>query len=92
MDLTQHWALKHGFLHACSHRPKQVDASGKRVEVPNRGLPAVVLILLIAFALSSNFVLRHSKLVRLYHLTAVAVARQLYSCISKAPPSIRAPD
>lgn len=92
MDLTQHWALKHGFLHACSHRPKQVDASGKRVEVPNQGLPAVIFILLIAFALSSNFVLRHSKLVRLYQLTAVAVARQLYSCISKTPPSIRAPD
>jgi hypothetical protein len=92
MDLTKHWALKHGFLHACRHRPKQLDASGQRVEVPNRGLPAVTLILLIVFALSSNFVLRHSKLVRLYHLPAVAVARQLYSWISKAPPSIRDPD
>lgn len=92
MDLTKHWAFKHGFLHACSHRPKQVDASGQRVKVSNRGLPAVTLILLIAFALSSNFVLRHSKLVRRYHLTAVAVARQLYGWISKAPPSIRAPD
>jgi DDE family transposase len=92
MDLTQHWALKHGFVHACRHRPKQLDASGQRVQVPNRGLPAVTLILLIAFALSSNFLLRHSKLVRLHDLSAVAVARQLYSWISKAPPSIRAPD
>ncbi len=91
MDLTQHWAFKHGFLHACRHRPKHVNASGQRVEVPNRGLRAVTLILLIAFALSSNFVLRHSKLVRRYHLTALAVARQLYRWISKAPPSIRAP-
>jgi len=92
MDLTKHWAFKHGFLHACGHRPKHRDASGQRVEVPNQGLPAVTLILLIAFALSSNFVLRHSKLVRRYPLTAVAVARQLYGWISKAPPSIRAPD
>lgn len=92
MDLTQHWAFKHGFLHACRHRPKQVDASGQRAMVPNHGLAAVTFILLIAFALSSNFVLRHSKLVRLYGLSAVAVARQLYRWISKAPPSIRAPD
>jgi len=92
MDLTQHGAFKHGFLHACRHRPKQVDASGQRVAVSNRGLPAVTFILLIAFALSSNFVLRHSKLVRRYPLTAVAVAQQLYAWISKAPPSIRAPD
>lgn len=92
MDLTKHWALKHGFLHACRHRPKQMDPAGQRTEVANRGLPAVTLILLIAFALSSNFVLRHSKLVRRYPLAAVAVARQLYVWISKAPPSIRAPD
>jgi Transposase DDE domain len=92
MDLTKHWAFKHGFLHACRHRPKQVQASGEREPVPNRGLPAVTLILLIAFALSSAFVLRHSKLVRRDHLTAVAVAAQLRAWISKAPPSIRAPD
>jgi len=91
MDLTQHWAFKHGFLHACRHRPLQLDDSGMRVPVPNRGLPAVTFILLIAFALSSHFVLRHSKLVRRYHLTAVAVAQQLHAWISKAPPSIRAP-
>ena len=92
MDLTQHWALKHGFLHACQHRPKRRDASGQPEPVPNRGLAAVTLILLIAAALSWSFVLRHSKLVRLDHLTAVAVAAQLRAWISKAPPSIRAPD
>jgi hypothetical protein len=91
MDLTQHWAFKHGFLHACQHRPKQTNASGQRVRVPNRGLEAVTLILLIAFALSSAFVIRHSKLVRRDHLTAIAVAAQLWAWISKAPPSIRAP-
>ena len=62
MDLTKHWAFKHGFLHACRHRPKQTNDSGERLPVPNRGLAAVTLILLIAFALSSAFVLRHSKL------------------------------
>lgn len=92
MDLTKHWAFKHGFLHACEHRPKQTSASGQREPVPNRGLAAVTLILLIAFALSSAFVLRHSKLARRYHLTAVTVAAQLRGCVSKAPPPIRAPD
>jgi len=91
MDLTQHWALKHGFLHACQHRPKRGSPSGQREPVPNRGLAAVVLILLIAFAVSSAFVLRHSKLVRCDRLTAIAVAAQLRAAISKAPPSIRAP-
>jgi hypothetical protein len=92
MELTKHWAFKHGFLHACRHRPKQVAANGKREPVPNRGLEAVTLILLIASALSSAFVLRHSKLARRDHLTAIAVAGQLHAWISKAPPSIRAPD
>ena len=93
MDLTKHWALKHGFLHACRHRPKPVDAPcGRRQAVPNRGLAAVVLILLIAFGLCSAFVLRHSKLARLYHHSAVAVAAQLRAWTSKMPPSIRAPD
>jgi len=91
MDLTKHWAFKHGFLHACRHRPKPRNPFGKREPVPNRGLAAVTFILLIAFALCSAFVLRHSKLARLHHLTALAVAAQLRSCISKAPPSIRAP-
>lgn len=92
MDLTKHWAFKHGFLHACRHRPKQTNASGERKLVPNHGLAAVTLILLIAFALTSAFVLRHSKLARRDHLTAIAVAAQLRAGISKAPPSIRAPD
>ena len=51
MDLTKHWAFKHGFLHACRHRPKQTNASGERELVPNHGLEAVTFILLIAFRL-----------------------------------------
>jgi hypothetical protein len=92
MDLTQYWAFKHGFLHACAHRPQQTNAAGQRERVANRGLAAVVLILLIAFALCSAFVIRHSKLARRDHLATVAVATQLHACISKAPPSTRAPD
>lgn len=92
MDLTMNWGFKHGFLHACRHRPKRISPSGQRLPVPNRGLAAVTLILFLAFTLCSAFALRHSKLVRRYHLAAVAVARQLYRCLSKAPPSIRAPD
>jgi hypothetical protein len=92
MDLTKHWAFKHGFLHACQHRPRQINAAGQPEPVENRGLAAVTFILLIAFALTSAFVLRHSKLVRRDHLTAVAVAAQLRGWISKAPPFIRAPD
>jgi hypothetical protein len=92
MDLTKHWAFKHGFLHACRHRPKQATASGDREPVSNHGLAAVIFILLIAFALTSAFVLRHSKLVRRDHLTAIAVAAQLRASVSKTPPPIRAPD
>jgi len=92
MDLTKHWAFKHGFLHACRRRPIQTNASGEREPVSNRGLAAVILILLIAFALTSAFVLRHSKLARRDRLTALAVAAQLRASASKAPPSIRAPD
>jgi hypothetical protein len=91
MDLTQHWAFKHGFLHACRHRPTQMNASGQREPVANHGLAAVSLILLIAFALSSAFLLRHSKLARRDHMTAMAVAAQLHAWVSKAPPPIRAP-
>jgi len=91
MDLTKHWAFKHGFLHACRHRPRRRNPGGERERVPNQGLAAVTLILLIAFALCSAFVLRHSKLVRRDHLTGLAVAVQLHRCISKAPPSVRAP-
>jgi DDE family transposase len=91
MDLTKYWDFKHGFLHACRHRPKQTNASGKQEPVSNHGLAAVTLILLIAFALTSAFVLRHSKLARIHNLTTVAVAAQLRSWAAKAPPSIRAP-
>lgn len=91
MDLTRYWAFKHGFLHACRHRPRRRLPSGERQLVPNQGLAAVTLVLLIAFALCAAFVLRHSKLVRRYRLTALAVAAQLRSSISKAPPSTRAP-
>jgi hypothetical protein len=92
MDLTKHWAFKHGFLHACRHRPKQTNASGEPELVPNHGLAAVTLILLIAFALSSAFVLRHSKLARRDQLPAIAVAAQLRAWTAKTPPPIRAPD
>jgi hypothetical protein len=92
MDLTKYWAFQHGFLHACRHRPKQTNASGERETVSNHGLAAVTLILLIAFALSSAFVLRHSKLARRDHMTTIAVAAQLRASVSKTPPSIRAPD
>lgn len=90
-DLTQNWALKHDFLHACKHRPKIVSASGERQPVANRGLAAVVLILCLAFALCSAFVLLHSKIFRSYSLSYLEVARQLYRSLWKHPPSIRAP-
>ena len=92
MDLTRYWAFKHGFLHACQHRPQQSNSDGARVPVANHGLAAVTLILLIAFALTSAFVLRHSKLARREHLTTTAVAAQLRAWASKAPPRTRAPD
>lgn len=91
MDLTKHWAFKHGYLHACRHRPTRIDESGKRVPVPNTGLAAVTFILLIAFALSSAFVLRHSKLARLAGHTTIAIAAQLRAWIWKSPPRIRSP-
>jgi hypothetical protein len=90
-DLTQNWALKHDFLHACKHRPKFVTESGKRECVPNRGLPAVVLILCVAFALGSSFTLLHSKLVRRYGISSLEVARQLYRSLWQRQPPIRAP-
>jgi hypothetical protein len=91
-DLTQNWAFKHGFLHACRHRPKTCSSDGERQPVPNRGLPAVTLILLLAFTLSSAFTLRHSKLFRRYQMTTIEVAHQLRRSVSKHPPNIRAPD
>ena len=116
-DLTRNWSLKHGFLHACRHRPRaaatenqqsQPAASGTVAEtssqapesahtrdahlIPNHGLPAVVLILMLAFTLCAAFTRCRSKLVRRYHLTAIEVARQLRVSVSKLPPKIRAPD
>jgi hypothetical protein len=115
-DLTQNWALKHGFLHACRHRPRAVTtenqppqptdtarpiedstATPARVEnhdqlIANHGLAAVALILVLAFTLCAAFIHCHSKLVRLYHLSTIEVARQLRVSVSKLPPKIRAPD
>ena len=115
-DLTQNWSLKHGFLHACRHRPHLVtdnqpapsinnavppdtsSAAPAHAEnpepqlIPNRGLAAVVLILMLAFTLCAAFTQCHSKLVRRYHLTGIEVARQLRVSVSKLPPRIRAPD
>jgi hypothetical protein len=116
-DLTQNWSLKHGFLHACRHRPRAAApenqqsppaASAAATEAanadpesaqghedhltPNHGLAAVVLILMLAFNLCAAFTQCHSKLVRLYHLTGIEVARQLRVSVSKLPPRIRAPD
>ena len=91
-DLTQHWAFKHGFLHACRHRPQATAENGDRQPVANRGLAAVTLILLLAFTLTSAFVKCHSKLVRLYGWSAIEVASQLRRSLSKLPPNIRAPD
>lgn len=91
-DLTQNWALKHGFLHACKHRPKAAAPRGKRAAVANHGLAAVVLILCLAFALFSAFARLHSKLVRRYRLALVEVSRQLYRSLWQIQPPIRAPD
>ena len=90
-DLTQNWAFKHGFLHACKHRPQQRLPSGQRQPVPNHGLAAVTLILCIAFLLSSAFALRHSKIYRLYHPTLLEIARQLYRSLYRRHPPIRGP-
>lgn len=130
-DLTQNWSLKHGFLHACRHRPHAAAAQNQPSQplanvaaaetshatpdstqnpesqndliglpptpepvelIPNHGLAAVVLILMLAFNLCAAFTQCHSKLVRRYHLPGIEVARQLRVSVSKLPPRIRAPD
>ena len=91
-DLTQHWSFKHGFLHACRHRPHICSPEGECQPVANRGLPAATLILLLAFTLCSAFTLRHSKLVQRYRISGIEVARQLHRSLSKPRPRIRAPD
>jgi hypothetical protein len=91
-DLTQHWAFKHGFLHACKHRPRRRDAQGQLQPLPNHGLPAVTLILCIAFVLCSAFARLHSKLFRRYRLSVLEISRQLYRSLWSFQPPIRAPD
>ena len=91
-DLTQNWAFKHGFLHACRHRPRAIAEDGQRRPVANRGLAAVTLILLLAFTLCSAFLHCHSKLFRRYSMSTIEVARQWRFSASKLPPNIRAPD
>lgn len=63
-----------------------------RAPVPNRGLPAVVLILLLAFTLTAAFVHCHSKLFRLRPSSVIEVAQQLRRSVSKLPLHIRDPD
>lgn len=89
-DLTKNWALKPGFLHACKHRRKQATPDDPAHLVPNRGLAAVTLILLLVFNLCSAFCLLHSKLVRLYQISFREVARELYRSLWQQP-SARAP-
>ena len=91
-DLTQNWAFKHGFLHACKHRPQTGSEERKRKPVANRGLAAVSLILLLAFTLCSAFIHCHSKIFRRYPMSTLEVARQFRFSLSKLPPHIRAPD
>jgi hypothetical protein len=91
-DLTQNWTFKHGFLHACRHRPRTVSQEGERQPVANRGLAAVSLILLLAFTLCSAFIHCHSKIFRRYPMSTLEVARQLRLSVSKLPPNARAPD
>lgn len=90
-DLTQHWAFKHGFLHACKHRPRALAPSGRPAPVPDRGLAAVTLIRCLALALCSAFTLRHSKIVRLYQTPRLEVARPLYRSLWHMQPPARAP-
>jgi len=91
-DLTQNWTLKHGFLHACKHRPKSRAPGAQPGLVPNHGLMAVMLILCLAFALVAAFTLLHSKLFRLYRLSLREVSRQLYRSLWQLQPPIRAPN
>jgi len=91
-DLTQNGAFKHGFLHACRHRPQTAAENGARQPVPNRGLAAITLILLLAFTLCSAFMQCPSKIFRRYPMSTLEVSRQLRFSLSKLPPNIRAPD
>jgi hypothetical protein len=90
-DLSQNFALKHGFLHACKHRPKTLSAEGKREPVANHGLAVVALIRCLAFDLFSAFVRLHSKLFRRHPLAVAEIARQLRRSLWKLLPPIRSP-
>jgi hypothetical protein len=92
-DLAKNWALKHGSCTHAKHRRKQPTPDDPAHLVPNRGLAAVTLILLLAFTLSSSFCLLHSKRVRLYHISLREVARELYRSLRqlRQRPPARAP-
>lgn len=80
-DLSQNFALKHGFLHDCKHRPKTLSAEGKPEPVANHGLAAVALIRCLAFNLFSAFVRLHSKLFRRYQLAVAEVSASTASFV-----------
>jgi hypothetical protein len=88
-DLTKYWALKHGSVHACIHRPHRRDARGQLQALPN-GLQAVTLILCIAFVLCSALARLRSKLFRRYRLSMLQVSCQLYRSLWNLELSIRA--
>ena len=95
-DLTQNWAIKHGFLHACKHRPVARTDEGTVETIdgtlqltPNHGLAAVVLITCIAIALSPAFALMDSRIMRLRPISLREVGRQLYRTSMRRLPPIR---
>jgi hypothetical protein len=92
LDLTKHWAFNSDTDSCTPAGTARRTLPQSWNQFPTRGLAAVTWILFIAFALTSDFVLRHSKLARRDHLTAIAVAAQLRAWVSKTPPRIRAPD
>ena len=71
--------------------PERVENHDDQL-IPNHGLAAVALILMVAFTFCAAFIHCHSKLVRLRHLSGIEVAPQLRVSVSKLPPRIRAPD
>ena len=75
------------------HRHAAAVVNFSRAEVVNfsRVPKTVVLILCIAFVLSSAFALIHSKIMRLRPLSLLEVARQLYRSLLRTLPPIRAP-
>jgi hypothetical protein len=90
-DLTQNWAPKRGFLHACRHRRTTASSSGQRQPLANRGLAAVVLILRRALALFYASAILHSKIYRLHHPPLIAIARQIHRSLWRFQPPAGAP-